>query len=42
MTPVTVTPAGPDDMAAFVASVSGLFREDAGAHDSAMDTTWPV
>lgn len=42
MTSVTVGSAGRDDMDAFVASVIGLFREDAGTHDPAMDVDWPV
>ncbi len=41
MTSVTVSVAGSNDMPAFVASVTGLFREDGGAHDPAMDVTWP-
>jgi GNAT superfamily N-acetyltransferase len=42
MTSVTVTAADHNDMDAFVASVTGLFREDAGVHDSVMDVTWPI
>ena len=42
MTSVTVTAAGRDDIDAFVASVTGLFREDAGEHDPTMDVQWPV
>ena len=42
MTSVTVTAAHHDDMKSFVASVTGLFREDAGTHDPSMDITWPV
>jgi GNAT superfamily N-acetyltransferase len=33
--------AEPDDLDAFVASVAGLFREDAGRHDPYMDVDWP-
>lgn len=39
---VTVGPVRDDELDAFVASVTGLFREDAGAHDPVMDVTWPV
>jgi GNAT superfamily N-acetyltransferase len=42
MTSVSVTPAGHGDMDSFVASVIGLFREDAGRHDPSMDVAWPV
>jgi GNAT superfamily N-acetyltransferase len=42
MTAVTVTVADRSDLDDFVASVIGLFREDAGTHDAAMDVTWPV
>jgi GNAT superfamily N-acetyltransferase len=41
MSPLTVTPARPGDIDAFVDSVAGLFREDGGAHDRYMDTSWP-
>jgi GNAT superfamily N-acetyltransferase len=41
MTDITVRPAGPGDLDEFVASVAGLFREDAGAHDPFMDVEWP-
>jgi GNAT superfamily N-acetyltransferase len=41
MTTVTVTPATHDDIGSLVASVTGLFREDAGRHDSVMDLGWP-
>ena len=37
-----VTTAGPDDQEAFLGSVIGLFREDAGTHDPAVDVDWPV
>ena len=37
-----MTPADSGDLHEFVASVIGLFREDAGTHDPAMDVTWPV
>lgn len=42
VTSVTVTPAAHRDMDSFVASVIGLFREDAGEHDPSMDIDWPV
>jgi ribosomal protein S18 acetylase RimI-like enzyme len=42
MTSVSVTLAGHGDMDSFVASVIGLFREDAGTHDPSMDVAWPV
>jgi ribosomal protein S18 acetylase RimI-like enzyme len=38
----TVSVAGPDDLDAFVGSVAGLFREDGGTHDPAMDVSWPA
>lgn len=41
MSAFTVTVADRDDLPALVASVTGLFREDGGKHDAAMDTTWP-
>ncbi len=41
MTTVTVTPATHDDIGSLVASVAGLFLEDAGRHDSLMDLGWP-
>src|SRR5919107_4166470 len=41
MTSLTVSAADRNDMPAFVASVAGLFREDGGVHDPAMDVTWP-
>ena len=42
MTPVTVKAATPDDLDALLESVAGLFREDAGQHDSLVDTSWPA
>jgi len=39
---VTVTAATHDDLDALVASVAGLFREDAGRHDPLMDLGWPA
>jgi GNAT superfamily N-acetyltransferase len=39
---VTVTAATHDDLDALVASVAGLFREDAGRHDPLMDLDWPA
>jgi ribosomal protein S18 acetylase RimI-like enzyme len=42
MTSVTVTPAEPTDLAAFVGSVEGLFGEDGGRHDPTMDVGWPA
>ena len=39
---VTVTATGRPDLDDFVASVIGLFAEDAGTHDAAMDVSWPV
>jgi GNAT superfamily N-acetyltransferase len=41
MSQLTVSPAGPGDVAAFVDSVAGLFREDGGVHDRYMDVSWP-
>jgi GNAT superfamily N-acetyltransferase len=38
----TVGTVRPDDIDAFVASVEGLFREDGGKHDPAIDVTWPT
>ena len=42
MTPVTVNAATPDDLDALLESVAGLFREDAGRHDSLVDAGWPA
>jgi hypothetical protein len=42
MTSLTVTAADRADLDDFVASVTGLFQEDAGAHDAVMDVSWPV
>jgi GNAT superfamily N-acetyltransferase len=39
---VTVSSARPEDIDALVASVIGLFAEDAGRNDPFMDTQWPV
>lgn len=39
---ISVTAAGPADLDAFVASVTGLFEEDAGTHDPVTDVSWPV
>jgi GNAT superfamily N-acetyltransferase len=41
MSAVTVAVADHNDLPALVASVTGLFREDGGRHDAAMDVTWP-
>jgi GNAT superfamily N-acetyltransferase len=41
MPEVTVTVAATADLDDLVASVAGLFNEDAGQHDSTMDTSWP-
>jgi GNAT superfamily N-acetyltransferase len=38
---VTVSPVTEGDIDALVVSVAGLFAEDAGRHDSAMDLGWP-
>jgi GNAT superfamily N-acetyltransferase len=38
---VTVSPVTEGDIDALVASVAGLFAEDAGRHDPAMDLGWP-
>jgi GNAT superfamily N-acetyltransferase len=38
----TVDTAGAGDIAAFVASVEGLFREDGGRHDPSIDLAWPT
>jgi len=42
MTGTEIHVATADDIDDLVASVAGLFREDGGAHDSTMDTTWPA
>jgi GNAT superfamily N-acetyltransferase len=42
MSDVTVSGATPDDLDAVVASVAGLFREDAGQHDPTVNTDWPA
>jgi len=42
MASVTVSAATPDDMDALLASVAGLFREDAGQHDSLVNADWPA
>ena len=38
---VTVSPVTEGDIDALVVSVAGLFAEDAGRHDPAMDLRWP-
>jgi GNAT superfamily N-acetyltransferase len=38
---VTVSPVTEGDIGALVVSVAGLFAEDAGRHDPAMDLRWP-
>jgi GNAT superfamily N-acetyltransferase len=40
MEELVVSPATNDDRAAFLASVDGLFHEDAGAHDPYGDAEW--
>jgi GNAT superfamily N-acetyltransferase len=42
MTTITVSAATRDDLDALVASVAGLFREDAGQHDALVDQGWPA
>jgi GNAT superfamily N-acetyltransferase len=42
MSDLTVSVAGPADINAFVASVTGLFQEDGGRHDRFLDTGWPT
>jgi GNAT superfamily N-acetyltransferase len=42
MAPVTVKAVTPDDLDALLESVAGLFREDAGQHDSLVDPGWPA
>lgn len=42
MTAVTVSNAARGDIGALVASVAGLFREDAGQHDPLMNVDWPA
>jgi GNAT superfamily N-acetyltransferase len=42
MAPVTVSAATPDDLDALLESVAGLFREDAGQHDSLVNVDWPA
>jgi GNAT superfamily N-acetyltransferase len=37
---LTISPATEDERAAFLASVAGLFREDAGVHDPYGDPEW--
>ena len=41
MTTVTVNAATQDDIGSLIASVAGLFLEDADRHDSLMDVDWP-
>jgi GNAT superfamily N-acetyltransferase len=42
MTPFTVSPATQDDIDGLLASVAGLFAEDAGQHDPMMNLDWPA
>lgn len=42
MAPATVSAATPDDLDALLESVAGLFREDAGQHDTLMNVDWPA
>lgn len=41
-TTTTVRAAGPDDLDALLASVAGLFSEDAGRHDPVRHVDWPA
>ena len=41
MTDIDIRVVEPADIDALVASVAGLFAEDAGASDPGVDTTWP-
>lgn len=41
MTDIRIDVVGVGDLDDLLASVAGLFREDAGTHDPAMDVTWP-
>jgi GNAT superfamily N-acetyltransferase len=42
MTGIDIHTVTADDIDDLLVSVAGLFREDAGTHDSTMDTTWPA
>ena len=42
MAPATVSEATPDDLDALLESVAGLFREDAGQHDTLVNVDWPA
>ena len=42
MAPATVSAATPDDLDALLESVAGLFREDAGQHDTLVNVDWPA
>jgi GNAT superfamily N-acetyltransferase len=42
MTTITVNAVTSADIDALVASVAGLFREDAGQHDTAVNIGWPA
>jgi GNAT superfamily N-acetyltransferase len=42
MKSVTVRTASHEDISELVTSVTELFREDAGEHDSSMDIEWPI
>src|SRR5437763_1344892 len=38
---ISISAASPEDIDALVASVAGLFREDAGKHDHSVNVAWP-
>jgi GNAT superfamily N-acetyltransferase len=42
MTTIAVNPVASDDIQALVTSVTGLFREDAGQHDTTVNIDWPT
>ncbi|GIJ56133.1 GNAT family N-acetyltransferase [Virgisporangium aurantiacum] len=42
MTGIDIHVVTADDIDDLLVSVAGLFREDAGTHDSTMDITWPA
>jgi GNAT superfamily N-acetyltransferase len=42
MAPATVSAATMDDLDALLESVAGLFREDAGQHDTLVNVDWPA
>ena len=42
MTEIDIHVVTADDIDDLLVSVAGLFREDAGTHDSTMDITWPA